>query len=267
VSRETDELEALRRENELLRLRVREIGAKVPGEAPLTDEPVASMCTSLCCPEWHRSMACVAELASLRVVENEVIKGEPAREVRRSDNGGAATRIEPPASSQGNGSGDRKPRLKNEPKPAAEDMKDSVASEEEPDRRSTAPPGPAVQTAERQGLYEAPFNEFPQDLPTTTPDAVGPSPSFLELAGVQRRVPNSWRDLRTEMESLELKSPSDSLQVRKASCAAMLNKQQPAWDGVLEYDVGVGGVLHQVSRQCQPAHTMPLEPTSKIRHE
>ena len=73
-----------------------------------------------------------------------------------------------------------------------------------------------VLSAERLGLYASPHNKFPTHLPTDETEAIGTVPNYLppsNESGLLRRIPQSQDELLQEMEELELKNPSASLQV------------------------------------------------------
>lgn len=74
-----------------------------------------------------------------------------------------------------------------------------------------------VLSAEKLGLYESPHSTFPTQLPTNDTEAIGTVPNYLPPSnetGLLRRIPQSQDELLQEMEELELKNPSASLQVR-----------------------------------------------------
>lgn len=85
------------------------------------------------------------------------------------------------------------------------------------------PPKWQVLSSERLGLYASPHSTFPAEMPTDDTQAIGTSPKFLppsNESGLLRRIPQSQDELLQEMEELELKNPSASLQVRlcRLSC-------------------------------------------------
>lgn len=289
---ELEEIEALRLENERLRLRAREIGAKLPGTnfiCCVTRVLLYIVRTQL---RWSAEKAIVSD------VLNDVVASLPGREepteqqsiqplaAQNSESRTIDPQVDAPSfadkshrivkngvSSPSNGARSQSAAVSSvshQSAPMSSPSSESNGSSSSPENGSSAanPPrstdngaystyevssqpgadtsslSPAgrkkshewqVLSAERLGLYASPHNSFPSELPTDELVPKGTVPNFLPPSnetGLLRRIPQSEDELLQELEELELKNPSASLQVRTRPllvCGADTGVQQILW--------------------------------------
>ena len=231
-----DELEALKRENEQLRVRIRQIRARTPGKHFFSSP--GNVVLNRAKLFLHRAAHAgdEAQLLETSGTEDAVV----APEINGAE---ARSQAMPPPQ--------HPPPAKSELRTVDADLQHPLTAPEPlksvllgvsarpletgrvpGDQDGAAQPGPDapngtvttktkttpeslnVQSAERLGMYQEPSSSFPAYLPSDSADAVGPTPNLIiDTHGLQRRVPNRAVDLIEEMEEADLKNPSDALLV------------------------------------------------------